>query len=661
MNTTLIICKPQLPEQFLIQRASLAAQLPVEPGLQVLPLPLFDLVPNSEVIQRVFEWVKSPALRPHQLLVFVSPSALEMVLHNMGAWPESLYCAVMGRQSAELARKLGVPDACILAPMGQSDEETEDSDGLAQVISKRFEVASCDVLICKGPRGRTEFMTALQVQGHQVSSLECYDRCEIRLPQETIEHVCNIQGQVVLWLTSSETVLALDQQFKAYAAGPYQDFQHRVTVLTTHPRIRNKCSELGFSSVIEIPTGIQSVNQWLLANKTTMPSTQAASAAPPEHKSSPMPVPNAPISGAMPSGLLPKLAFALSLLSLILSVMIGLSGRGQVEKTRIAFGERLQTETTRVDLLKEQLAEASDLSKDLKTRFDLLEEAQKEEVNQRQSLQELYNNLLSGRAEVSLSEVEQLVSIAKRQLYLLGNLHGASVALEQAIDVLGKVEKPSLIGLRKAMAADLAEIKALPNIDLMKLAVDLDFLINTVESLPMLSGVAGTPLEQSNQKVPDETASGNTQDPAQAGAVEKSKLPAALSFSKVWEHVKAFFKTTWIDVKSLVQVTEVNTSDVLLLSARQEVDVRNALRLSLLNARMTLLSRQTELLQADLSRSSKLLTMYFDSNHAQVAQAQQLLKSIESAQVDLVLPELKATTSALRLAQASQEKAGAKP
>lgn len=639
MNTTLIICKPQLPEQFLVQRTQLVAQLPVELGVQVMQLPLFDLVPKPEVIQWVFEWVKAPPARNHKILVFVSPSVLEMVLHDMGTWPDTLHCAVMGQQSAALAMKLGVPEACIVAPSGQTDEETEDSDGLTQVIAKRFSVASCDVLICKGPRGRTQFITTLQVQGHQVLALECYDRCEIHLPNETLQHVLSLQGRVILWITSSETVVALDQQLKAHGPSDHQHFQQTATVLTTHPRIGNKCSELGYSTVIEIPTGIQSVNQWLQANKPSMSSPQPASA------------PSAPASGSTYSAWLPKLAFALSLLSLILSIVIGLSSRSQVEKTRIAFGERMQKESTTLDLLKDELSESSDLSKDLKTRFDLLEEAQKEEVNQRQSLQELYNNLLSNRAEVSLSEVEQLISIAKRQLYLLGNLHGAAVALEQALDVLGKAEKPSMIGLKKAIAADLAEIRALPSTDVMKLAVDLDLIINAVEGLPMLSGVL--PIQPEETKPVDENTSATP---------STSPSPStALSFGNVWGKMGDFFKTAWQDARSLVQITEVSSADVLLLSARQETDVRNALRLSLLNARMTLLSRQTDLLEADVGRSSKMLSTYFDANNAQVDQAQTLLKNIEHAQVNLVLPELKATTSALRLAQASQGKSGAKP
>ena len=109
------------------------------------------------------------------------------------------------------------------------------------------------------------------------------------------------------------------------------------------------------------------------------------------------------------------------------------------------------------------------------------------------------------------------------------------------------------------------------------------------------------------------------------------------------------------DLKSLVEITKVNSPDVLMLSADQQSDIRNALRLSLLNARVTMLSRQGELLKSDLARSEKLIATYFDLQNTQVERAQSVLKQIGAVQVDLTLPELKATTAAFRLAAAGQQ------
>ena len=92
-----------------------------------------------------------------------------------------------------------------------------------------------------------------------------------------------------------------------------------------------------------------------------------------------------------------------------------------------------------------------------------------------------------------------------------------------------------------------------------------------------------------------------------------------------------------------------------MLSNRQETDLRNTLRLSLLNARISLLSRQASLLKSDLERSSDLLETYFDTKALQVQRAQTILAEIKEVQLDLVLPELQSTTAALRLAVAGQQ------
>ena len=339
-------------------------------------------------------------------------------------------------------------------------------------------------------------------------------------------------------------------------------------------------------------------------------------------------------------------SLACSIIVLLLLVTFVFAGKNQIEKTRMVFGERIQKESTTLDFVKEQVGQSTDLYKDLKTRFDLLEQAQKEANSQRVSLEEVYNSLLASRTEVSLSEIEQLVSIAKRQLYLLGNVKGSAVALSQAIDLLEKTDKPSLMGLRAALESDLAEIQSVPSEDLLKWAVSLDSVVNSVEGLPMYSG-------------PDLTKDTNLaelteEEPAQAVS-PAVKTPSTSFMEALWMNVKSVAKVAWNDVKSLVEITKVKSPDVLMLSNRQEIDIRNTLRLSLLNARISLLSRQSELLKSDLKRSSELLETYFDKKSPQVERSLSVLNHLDEIQIELALPELKNSTAALRLALAAQK------
>lgn len=653
MTHTLVVCKPKLPDQYLTQRVDLKRQLDQMHAGHVMYFPVFELVPDLAAMLTIRPWLDAATEKSNHLIVFVSPSVLEIAVTNLGQWPAHVYCGVMGRQSAKLAMDLGIPKDKIIAPTGENDHETEDSDGLARLLTTHFEAGSCRVMVCKGPRGRVEFPKKLEEMQHDVTVLECYDRKVIEQSNAQCEALFARAAEAVLWITSSETIEALDSQLARKSEFQLKVLKETATVLTTHPRITVKCRELGYAHVVQIATGIQSVNSWLKSNKKSMENNNQTNSATPAVNPQPVVTSQsrpASASASQPNGQwLGKAAFFISVLSFVLILLIAFAGKNQIEKTRMAFGERIQKESTTLDLVKEEISKSSDLAKDLKTRFDLLELAQKEEASQRASLEEVYNSLLASRTEVSLSEVEQLISIAKRQLYLLGNVKGASIALSQAIDLLEGTEKPSLLNLRTALEKDLTEIKALPSDDLLRLAISLDSVVNSVESLPMLSSAQAT-TDQTLAQLTEEEASEVVADTQAPAANEQAQ-----GFEKAWASIKKVAQTVWYDIKSLIEVTKVDSPEVLMLSSRQETDLRNTLRLSLLNARISLLSRQATLLKSDLERSGNLLNTYFDSKSIQVQRAQTVLAEIGEVQLDLVLPELQATSAALRLAVAGQQ------
>ncbi|HEX4843872.1 MAG TPA: uroporphyrinogen-III C-methyltransferase [Limnobacter sp.] len=655
MNRTLVVCKPRLPEDYTVQKQTLRQALSSLGLSDHVFFPVFELKPLDGAIAQVRTWASDGQGGPTRMVVFVSPSVLEIVTHRMGEWPSGLLCGVMGQQSRSLALALGIPEHQIVSPSGQQPEESEDSDGLARLLEKQYADHNLQVLVCKGPRGRTEFPVRLRELGHHVEVLECYDRVPVLQTAEDVRALFELGPHAVLWVTSSETATVLCQQMEAHSELLTREFRRRCTVLTTHPRITSKCRELGFANVAEIPTGIQSVKAWLESNKKGMDNTSSHPTPAPANSmvNDASPKPTSIHMAASGPGWLSKAAFFVSVLSFVLVLLIAFAGKNQIEKTRLAFGERIQKESTTLEIVKEEIRQTSDLFKDMRTRFDLLEQAQKEEASQRASLEEVYNSLLASRTEVSLSEVEQLISVAKRQLYLLGNVNGAAIALSQAIELLERTDKPSLLNLRTAIEGDLSEIQALPKDDLLKIAISLDSVVTSVESLPMLSGANA--INQTNLA----ELSDQTERVGQPGVQEP--VPAAdptqaspVGWSTAWAWVKSALKTAWYDIRSLVEISKVNSPEVLMLSARQETDLRNTLRLSLLNARISLLSRQADLLKSDLQRSSYLLDTYFDPNALQVQRAKSVLQELNSIQLDLVLPELKATTAALRLAVAGQ-------
>lgn len=343
------------------------------------------------------------------------------------------------------------------------------------------------------------------------------------------------------------------------------------------------------------------------------------------------------------SGLV-KAAFLISLVTLVLLILMVFLSKDQLEKTRQAFGERIQKESTTLEMMESQVTQSADGVRELRAKLELIEKAQQEAASQRAALEAVYNNLLASRSVVSVSEIDQLVSIAKRQLFVLGNLNGAKLALGQALELLERTDRPLLISLRAALEKDLADLNAIPDVNLLEHAIELDSVIESVQTLPMLSG---------STLVTDMTLAEMSN-----GGPGKEKIEAVQHnpnpFQWVWGALTGFMSMAWEDIKGLVEITKVKSPEVLLISAKESNDLRNTLRLSLLNARISLLSRHTQLLKADLARSIKILDTYFDGKNPQVGRAKEVMQKMDSLQLSLTLPELKNTTSALRLVQSGE-------
>lgn len=262
---TLVVTKPELPTHLQSQAKAAYASLWDLPNCSVLELPLFKLAAHESAAADIKQFLtrtsQNPAIRP--MLVFVSPSSLQMGWDALNhQWPDQVLCGVMGPQSAQLALHLGVPHHLIVAPGFHNTGHTEDSAGLFSLIQSTLSPDQLSVMVCKGPRGREEFPLHLKDWGCQVEVVETYDRQVIHQSPDTLSKLATVGESLVLWMTSSESVQTLNQQFVQAHPTCLPTFHQSAKVLTTHARIADKCRQLGFAHVFEIATGIESVKRW---------------------------------------------------------------------------------------------------------------------------------------------------------------------------------------------------------------------------------------------------------------------------------------------------------------------------------------------------------------------------------------------------------------
>ena len=108
------------------------------------------------------------------------------------------------------------------------------------------------------------------------------------------------------------------------------------------------------------------------------------------------------------------------------------------------------------------------------------------------------------------------------------------------------------------------------------------------------------------------------------------------------------------EFRRLLRVSRIDQPEAALLSPEQAFFLRENLKLRLLNARLGLLSRQTDTARADLAIASAWVGKYFDASSRKTQAASQLLLQVQSQLKTSELPRLDDTMAALSTAAAGR-------
>lgn len=288
----------------------------------------------------------------------------------------------------------------------------------------------------------------------------------------------------------------------------------------------------------------------------------------------------------------------------------------------------------------------------LQQKFGALDARTTETRDRQSALEQASQDLLRNRDDWQRAEIEHSLEVAADQLQLTGNVAGALAALQTIDARLATIDKPQFVAIRRAVARDIAKLKAMPSIDLSSAALRLDDAINAVDTLPLVS--AAQPLEAEQAAQAPYAAAAKSAKNAKAHAAPAS-APAASSAQAGtgWSAgVRAWWGRLWDDVRGelsqIVQVRRVDQTEALLLSSDQAWFLRENLKLRLMNARLALLSRNDAVFRADLGRADTLLARYFDVQSPRVATVQTQLAQVRSAVGTLQVPTLVDSLAAAR-------------
>ncbi|WER45208.1 fused uroporphyrinogen-III synthase HemD/membrane protein HemX [Cupriavidus sp. WKF15] len=658
-------------------------------GLDVLGFPLLAIGPAADdaplraALARLGEFA---------LVVFVSPNAIQYALdalasvqgNAMAQWPSGVPVAVVGPASVTALAERGItaPDHRVIAPAGAGCNAT---NGVAAGEEARFDSealwAQLDpaalrgraVLIVRGNGGRDWLGDRMREAGAEVTAVEAYQR---NLPEpsamqwQAVRDGLGAGAAPQAWLlTSSEAVRNLDTLARQNLSPQELATLKQVQCIAPHARIAEQAEALGFTRILRAAPGdaglLAACKQWADAYAGPVPASTVAPAvtvAPPAPRPESPPVqppamtnrvervtqestsssttipPAAASDGPAPpfTGPRPNAALWVLVAVLVLATAGGFWWLQQrVDHLTEELARRQQSNDALVQETRVLSRNAQDTVKELQAKVGGLDGQVSETRDKQAALEQVYQDLMRNRDDWELAEIQQLLTNAGQQLQLTGNVQVALAALQSADARLARTDKPQYNLLRRALARDIARMKAVPDTDLTGAAIKLDEAINQIDSLPLLS----------SERMLERTEAGDRQE-ASRGAAKGAKASAPATggtgnwFTRFWDYMRE-------ELAQVIRIRKVDDAEALLLSGDQGWFLRENVKLRLLNARLALLSRNEPVFRNDLAAAQAMIGRYFDAKSRRVQTVLTLLKQAQAGAVTVQLPTMAESLGAL--------------
>ena len=295
--------------------------------------------------------------------------------------------------------------------------------------------------------------------------------------------------------------------------------------------------------------------------------------------------------------------------------------------------------------------QALDSVRDLNGKLGVLDERVAESQLQRTQVEDLIQSLSRSRDENVLADVEAGVRVAMQQAALTGSTDPIVAVLKQSDERLARYNNPRLDRIRRAIARDLDRVRTASAVDVPSLTIRLDEAVRMVDELPLVSTperatVAGRAAAAAASAAPRAAARA-----ASSASTQPSEPPPAwvASVQHAWD---AFSVPFFSELRQAVRVTSIEHPEAALMTPDQSFFLRENVKLRLLNARLSILSRQFDLAQADLQQAQTALDRYFDHGSRRVVAVSDLLRQVSAQAKQVSFPRPDDTLAAIAAAVA---------
>ena len=280
--------------------------------------------------------------------------------------------------------------------------------------------------------------------------------------------------------------------------------------------------------------------------------------------------------------------------------------------------------------------QAQDLALETAAKLAVTEAKLAEVSLQRRQLEDLMQSLSRSRDENLVVDIDSAVRLAQQQAQLTGSVEPLLAALKSADQRVTRAAQPRLTQLQRAIARDVARIKATAVADTPSLLLKLDELVSMADELPIANAVGNVSTGAA---------------PAGTRGIEAAKRKEQESVLSWWSRLGLQVQD---ELRNLVRVSRIEDPDAALLNPEQSFFLRENLKLRLLNARLGLLSRQVESARGDLGTAALAMGRYFETGSRKTQTAVALLQQVQAQMRTLEVPRIDDTLAALTTAAAGR-------
>jgi len=299
--------------------------------------------------------------------------------------------------------------------------------------------------------------------------------------------------------------------------------------------------------------------------------------------------------------------------------------------------------------------QAQESSRELSARLAVTENRISEVSLQRGQLEDLMQSLSRSRDDNLVIEMEANLRLAQQQAQLTGSAEPLLAALKSAEQRLARASQPRLSPVQRAIVKDAERIKSAALTDVPAMLLKLDELVRQVDELPVANDVVlgvnqATPVL--SKPVADRSAAASA--PSDLAGSARTDFARFFELQTLSHWSGRVLQGLREDAKSLLRVSRIDQPEAALLAPEQSYFLRENLKLKLLNARLALLSRQTEAARSDLASVQASLSRYFDASSRKTQAAKALLQQTQSQLRTGELPRFDETLAALATAAAGR-------